>query len=380
VDIGGTVAPGFEPVRDEFARNFAERGEVGAACCVYKGGEPVVDVWGGTTTAGGDVPYTDRTLQMVASATKGALAIVAHRLAERGELDLDAPVAHYWPEFAAEGKQDLPVRWLLSHQAGLPAIHRALSTEEIAGWTAPVAALAAEPPAWEPGTDHGYHAITYGWLVGEVINRVTGKTCGQVFAEEVARPLGLDFHIGLPPAEHHRVAPMIPAVPAVPGGTPDELTARLLDPDSLAHWAFLIPSALFAIMNDPVIWAAEVPAANGMGTARALARLYAAVVGTVDGVRLLAPDTVAGASEEQCRGIDRVLGYESAYALGFQLPFPFRPMAGPGSFGHYGLGGSVGFAHPGHGLTFGYTVNQMGPGTPADRRSVPLIDAVVRCC
>ncbi len=377
MDIGGTVAPGFEPVRDEFARNFAERGDVGAACCVYRSGEPVVDLWGGTTTAGGEAPYTDRTLQMVASATKGALAIVAHRLAERGELDLDAPVARYWPEFAAAGKERLPVRWLLSHQAGLPAVHRTLTTDEIAGWTVPVAAVAAEAPAWDPGTDHGYHAITYGWLVGEVINRVTGSTCGRVFAEEVAGPLGLDLHIGLPPAEHHRVAPLILAPPAA---VPDALTARLLDPDSLAHWAFLIPSGLFAIMNDPVIWAAELPAANGMGTAHALARLYAAVVGPVDGIRLLAPDTVTRAAAEQCRGIDRVAGYETAYALGFQVPFPFRPMAGPGSFGHYGLGGSVGFAHPGHGFTFGYTVNQMGPGTPADRRSVPLIDAVVRCC
>jgi CubicO group peptidase (beta-lactamase class C family) len=378
VDIGGTVAPGFEPVRDEFERNFAERGEVGAACCVYRGSEAVVDLWGGTTTVDGDAPYTDRTLQMVASATKGALAIVAHRLVERGELDLDAPVARYWPEFAAEGKERLPVRWLLSHQAGLPAIRRELTAADVAGWDVPVAAVAATAPAWEPGTDHGYHAITYGWLVGEVVNRVAGSTCGQVFAEEVARPLGLDLHIGLAPAEHHRVAPLIPASP--PAGGPDELTARMLDPTSLAHWAFLIPSGLFALVNDPVLWAAEVPALNGMGTAHALARLYAAVVGEVDGVRLLADDTVAVATEEQCRGIDLVSGYETAYALGFQLPFPFRPMAGPGSFGHYGLGGSVGFAHAGHGFTFGYTVNQMAPGTPADRRSVPLVDAVIRCC
>jgi CubicO group peptidase (beta-lactamase class C family) len=377
MDIGGAVAPGFEPVRDEFERNFVERGEVGAACCVYRGGEPVVDLWGGTTTVAGGAPYTQHTLQMVASATKGALAIVAHRLAERGVLDLDAPVARYWPEFAAEGKADLPVRWLLSHQAGLPAVHRVLSKEDIAGWTVPVAALAAEPPVWTPGTDHGYHAVTYGWLVGEVINRVTGATCGQVFAEEVA-PLGLDLHVGLPAAEHHRVAPLIPAPPP-PDGQPDDLTARLLDPDSLAHRAFLVPSGLFTMMNDPALWAAEVPAINGMGTAHALARLYAAVIGEVDGVRLVAPETLARATGEQCRGIDRVSGYETAYALGFQLSFPFRPMAGPGSFGHYGLGGSVGFAHPGLGFAFGYTVNQMAPGTPADRRSVPLVDAVVRC-
>jgi len=378
MQIGGRVEPGFEPVREVFERNFLERGEVGAACCVYLDGRPVVDLWGGTTTAGGDVPYTDRTLQMVASATKGALAIVAHRLVERGELDLDAPVARYWPEFGVEGKENIPVRWLLSHQAGLPAVHRTVTVEEIAGWSGPVAALAAEPPVWEPGTDHGYHAMTYGWLVGEVVNRITGSTCGSVFAEEVAGPLHLDLHIGLPPAEHHRVAPIIPAQPRE-DGTLDELTQRLLDPSTVAHWAFLIPSGLFTILNDPVLWAAEVPAGNGMGTAHSLARMYAAVIGEVDGIRLLEPETVRRATEEQCRGIDRVTGYETAYGLGFQLPFPYRPMAGDGSFGHYGLGGSVGFAQPRFGFTFGYSVNQMAPGTPADHRSVPLIEAVMRC-
>jgi CubicO group peptidase (beta-lactamase class C family) len=377
MDIGGKVATGFEAVRDVFEENFAERGEVGAGCCVYVDGRPVVDLWGGTTTIGGDEPYTDKTLQMVASATKGALAIVVHRLAERGELDLDAPVAKYWPEFRAEGKKRIPVRWLLSHQAGLPALHRTLTLEDIVGWKVPAEAIGAEAPAWQPGADHGYHAITYGWLVGEVVNRVTGSTCGRVFAEEVAGPLGLDLYIGLPPSEHGRVAPLIPAMPPPEG--PDELTQRLFDPESLAHWAFLIPSGLFTIVNDQRFWEAEVPAGNGMGTAHALARMYAAVIGEVDGVRLLQPETVARASEEQCRGIDRVTGYETAYGLGFQMPFPYRPMAGPGSFGHYGLGGSVGFADPELGFTFGYTVNQMGPGTPADKRSVPLIEAVVRC-
>ena len=373
--IAGHVEPGFEPVREEFERNFLERGEVGASCCVYRDGRAVVDLWGGTTTLEGDAPYTDRTLQMVASATKGALAILAHRLVERGELDLDAPVAEYWPEFAAEGKGTIPVRWLLSHQVGLPAVHRVLTVEEIGGDVA-VQAVADEAPAWEPGTEHGYHALTYGWLVGEVVNRVSGSTCGRMFADEVAGPLGLDLHIGLPAAEPHRVAPLILAPPA--DGPPDELTQRHMDPSSLAHWAFLIPSGLFAILNDPVLWTRELPAGNGMGTASALARMYAAVIGEVDGVRLLQPDTVARAVEEQCRGIDRVTGYETAYALGFQRPFPYRPMAGPSSVGHYGLGGSVGFADPEHGFTFGYAVNQMAPGTPTDRRSVPLIQAVLR--
>jgi CubicO group peptidase (beta-lactamase class C family) len=305
---------------------------------------------------------------MVASATKGALAIVAHRLVERGELDLDAPVTDYWPEFATRG---VKVRWLLSHQAGLPVINRTLSIEDIAGWDVAAQAAGAETPVWPPGTQHGYHAITYGWLVGEVVRRITGTSPGAAFAAEVAAPLGLDLYIGLPESEHGRVAPLIPA-----GGDPDEFTQRLLDPDGLAFKAFLMPSGLLGMLNERRLWVAELPAGNGMGTAHALARMYAAVIGEVDGVRLLGDEAVLWATEEHARGVDPVLGFESAFALGFQLPSPFRPMAGPGSFGHYGLGGSVGFAHKPQSFTFGYTVNQMAPGGGADKRSVPLIDAV----
>jgi CubicO group peptidase (beta-lactamase class C family) len=368
--VEGFADPGFERVRDVFAENFAAGREVGARCCVYAGGVPVVDLWDGEAIPGG-AAYSDRTLQMVASATKGALAIVAHRLVERGALDLDAPVTDYWPEF---GARDVRVRWLLTHQAGLPAVHRAFTVEEIAGWDVPVAALAAETPAWPPGTRHGYHAITFGWLVGEVVRRITGRSAGTVFAEEVAGPLGLDLHIGLPESEHGRVAPLIPAPPAA---EPDALTLRLLDPGSLTHWAFIMPSGLFGLLNDPDLWVAELPAGNGMGTAHALARMYAAVIGEVDGVRLLDPDTVAAAAAEQVRGADDILGFESAFGLGFQRPSPFRPMAGGACFGHYGLGGSVGFADPERGFTFGYTANRMAPGTPADERTVPLIGAVV---
>jgi CubicO group peptidase (beta-lactamase class C family) len=306
------------------------------------------------------------------------LAIAVLRLVERGELDLDEPVATYWPEFAAEGKERLPVRWLLTHQAGLPAVHEAITLDDIVSWTRPVAAVAAERPLWEPGTDHGYHAITYGWLVGEVVARVTGRSPGTVIAEEIARPLGLELYVGLPYAEHDRVAPLVPAPPR-PDGSVDELTARLLDPDQIAYWAYLIPSAFPLLANEPALWAAELPSANGMANAHALARMYAACIGEVDGVRLLGPAVLAAGTATQAHGIDRVQGYETRYAVGFQLPFPYRPMAGPGSFGHYGLGGSVGFAHPGLGFTFGYAVNQMGPGTPADPRSSALIDAVVGC-
>jgi len=235
----------------------------------------------------------------------------------------------------------------------------------------PAQAAGAARPVWEPGSRHGYHAITYGWLVGEVVKRMTGTTPGTAFAREVAGPLGLDLHIGLPETEHHRVAPLIPAA-----GEPDEFTRRLLEPGSLAFRAFLMDSGLLGWLNEPRMWTAELPAGNGMGTAHALARMYAAVIGEVDGVRLLSENAVARATEEQARGLDPVLGFESAFGLGFQLPSPFRPMAGPGSFGHYGLGGSVGFAHSPLGFSFGYTVNQMAPGGGADKRSVPLIDAV----
>jgi CubicO group peptidase (beta-lactamase class C family) len=377
-EVDGAVAPGFEPVRAAFVANFG-RGEVGAACCVYVAGRRVVDIWGGTATPGTDDPYTDRTLQIVASATKGAVAICAHRLAERGELDLDAPVADYWPEFAAAGKGRIPVRWLLSHQAGLPAVERVLLMPDIYRWDPIVEALAAQEPYWEPGSAHGYHALTYGWLVGEVLARVTGLTPGQLLTREIADPLGIDFWIGLPDAELHRVAPLIPAPPPPPGAAPDPLAALMFDQKSLAFKAFLIPNGLFGTINLPEMWRAQLPAVNGIASARALATMYAACLGEVDGVRLLRPETLAAATVQQTSGTDRVIGFASRFGLGFQLSFPERPMAGPGSFGHYGLGGSVGFAHPERGLAFGYVVNQMLPGGVVDPRSKALIDATLDC-
>jgi CubicO group peptidase (beta-lactamase class C family) len=368
--VQGTVAAGFEPVRAAFEENFG-RDEVGASCCVYVDGRPVVDLWGGVTARGSDEPYTDRTLQLVASATKGAMAICAHRLVERGELDLDAPVADYWPEF---GKESIPVRWLLSHQAGLVAVDRPLTMAEVYRWTPIADALAAQEPYWEPGTAHGYHALTYGWLLGEVLSRISGLSAGQLLVREVTQPLGVDFHVGLPDSEHARVSPMIPAPRA------DAFAAQLMDPDGLAYKAFFVPNGLFGAINDPNLWRAEVPAANGMANARALARMYAACLTEVDGVRLLKPETVAAATVQQTAPEqDRVISFHSRFALGFQLSFPQRPMAGEGSFGHYGLGGSVGFAHLERGFSFGYAVNQMLPGGSADPRSTALVDATLAC-
>lgn len=375
--VHGTVEAGFEPVQEAFAANFERHGEVGATCCVHLHGKRVVDLWGGVKAPGGPDPYKGGTLQVVASTTKGVVAIAAHLLAQQGRLDFDAPVTDYWPEFGAEGKANIPVRWLFSHRAGLSAVDRPLTLEEVYAWEPVIRALEAQKPLWEPGTAHGYHVGTYGWLAGEVIRRVTGQSVGSFVAERIARPLGLDFWIGLPGEFEPRVAPLVPSPP--PSGPPDVFTARLLDPTSLLHRAFVNPMLLPGTFNEPAFHAAEIPAANGIGTARALSRLYAACIGKVDGVRLLEPDTLERAMRLQSAGEDLVLGYETRYATGFQLSFPFRPMAGEGSFGHYGMGGSVAFAHPGMGISFAYVMNQMQPSGGVDPRPHALVEALKRC-
>jgi len=331
----------------------------------------VVELWGGT--------YAPDTLQMVMSSSKGMVALAAHILAQEGRLDLDAPVTKYWPEFGAEGKQEMPVRWLFSHRAGLPAVDRLLSVEDVYAWTPVVEALAAQRPLWEPNSGHGYHVGTYGWLAGEVIRRVTGGSVGEFVSERITRPLGLELWIGLPASEESRVAPMIPPPPPPPGAPVDVFTARMLDPTTLLHRAFVNPAIAPPMYNERAFHAAEIPAANGVTNARSLARMYAACIGEVDGVRLLSPATLAEATRVQSAGEDLVLGYETRYATGFQLSFPFRPMAGEGSFGHYGMGGSVGFAHPGRGIAFAYVMDQMLPSGGVDPRTRSLVEALLSC-
>jgi len=376
--VGGSVVAGFEPVQEAFAANFERYGEVGAACCIHVHGRRVVDLWGGVKTPGETEPYTADTLQMVMSVTKGVVAIAAHMLAHEGRLDFDAPVVEYWPEFAAEGKAKIPVRWLFTHQAGLAAIDRPVSMEDVYAWTPVVEALAAQRPLWEPGTAHGYHAITYGWLAGEVLRRVSRMSVGALIAERITGPLQLDFFIGLPEMLNSRVAPLLPTPPPPPGAPPDAMAARLADPSTLGHKAFSNPTAM-PHLNEYAFRAAEVPAANGIGTARALSRLYAACIGEVDGVRLLDAETLGQAARTQARGEDLVTGYETHYGTGFQLPFPFRPMAGPGSVGHYGMGGAVAFAHRERGFSFAYVMNQRLPSARVDPRSDALVQALTRC-
>ena len=383
--IHGEVAVGFEPVREAFAANFARHGDIGAAVCVYRDGRPVVDLWGGVADPDGRRPWARDTLQLVYSATKGATATAAHLLAQRGALDLDAPVAAYWPEFAANGKADIPVRWLLSHRAGVVALDDPVPLPDALAWQPMVAALAAQRPAWPPGTAHGYHGRTFGWLVGEVIRRVSGRTPGRFFADEIAAPLGLDFFIGLPTGERGRVSRMVYKQPdfdvstVPPESIPEqlrELVAAMLDPSSLYNTAFSITDPAGIDFNSPEVQASEMPASNGIGTARAVARMYAALIGEVDGVRLFTPETLAAATAEQSVGVDRVILVPTRFGSGYALPSEATPMTSPTSFGHPGRGGSLGFADPEHGIAFGYVMNHIIEDAPNDVRAASLVDAV----
>jgi CubicO group peptidase (beta-lactamase class C family) len=381
MSIGGEVDSGFEAVREAFEANFDERGDVGAACTVYLGGRKIVDLWGGVADEKTGREWDAGTLTLVYSTTKGVTAVMAAMLSERGQLDLDAPVAGYWPEFKAAGKEAVTVRQLLSHQAGLPAFAERLPRDDALAWAPAVEALAAQAPLWEPGSRHGYHAVTYGWLVGEVIRRVTGVSPGTYLAREVAGPLGLDLWIGLPEEEEPRVSRLIPA--ALPtreeiAAMPPEQLARLeamADPDSLAQRALNPTDPPFSF-NSRNVHAAELPAANGIATARALAKLYAATLGEIDGVRLLSDASVAAARVEQSAGPDAVLGVDSRFGTGFFLDSPFCPMYGPSSFGHAGAGGSLAFADPDSGVAFAYVMNQMQQALAGDPRADALVSAV----
>lgn len=383
VDVGGAVEPGYERVRDAFARNFAEHGEVGAGFAFAVDGQLVVDLWGGVRTDTG-APYDAETLQVVFSSTKGATAACAHLLVQRGLLDIDAPVVTYWPEFGQTGKEQIPVRWLLSHQAGLPTVDATLTRAEALAWDPVIEALESQAPLWEPGAAHGYHAITFGHLVGEVVRRIDGRSLGTFFGEEFADPLGLEFWIGLPEELEPRVAPMIPMGADVLG---DFDLADVLGPDALMIRAMSLNGAfdedLAVVANTREFHAAELPGANGITNAPSLARFYAGLIGPVEGGppdALLTPEQVDVARMRQTSGFDRVMSFpgidvESTIALGFSSASTYAPMGGAGAFGHFGAGGSVGFADPEHRIAGGYVMSRMGLGAPLDPRSGELIRA-----
>ncbi|MFH8700144.1 serine hydrolase domain-containing protein [Streptomyces chartreusis] len=384
MDVNGTVAEGFEPVRDAFVRNFETLGERGAAIAVYRDGRKVVDLWAGTKDVDGTEPWQRGTAQVVRSATKGVAAAVLLALWQRGRLDLDAPVAEYWPEFKARGKERVLVRQVLNHRAGLPVLDRPLTPQESLDPLRGPEAVAAQAPVWEPGTEHGYHALTYGWMLDGIVRRVTGKGTGEWIADEIAGPLGAELWLGLPAAEEAagragrvgRVEAPEPASGAVLKARPKRsVTDAYTDPDSLTRRAFAAITP-FPDQNDPAYRASALPATNGIATADGLARVYAALIGEVDGVRLLDAATVERARAEESSGPDRVLVVNTRFGLGYMLHGTASPLLGPGSFGHPGRGGALSFADPEAGIALGYVTNGFRKTVTADPRAQGLIRAL----
>lgn len=380
-EISGSVSPGFEPVRDAFARNFETQGEVGAALCVYRDGSPIVDLYGGVADPTTGDPWREDTLTLVFSSTKGITAACIALLVERGQLDLDAPVARYWPEFAANGKAEISVRCVLTHRAGLAAVAGDLTLEEVLAWDPVCAAIAAQAPEWEPGTKHGYHARSYGWILGEVVRRITGESIGRFIAKQIAGPLGADFFVGLPAEYDERVAPTLPA-PAPTDPKMLELRERFMGPDTLLGRVLSGPSNLFEygpMWNTRELRAAEMPSSNGICSGHALARIYASMVGNVDGFRLLSEESVRHACEVHSDGPDAVIMMPMRFGLGFLRPPSLAPACPDACFGHAGAGGSLGFADPERRIGFGYVMNQMKLGLVADERASGLVEALYDC-
>ncbi|WP_306357580.1 MULTISPECIES: serine hydrolase domain-containing protein [unclassified Nocardia] len=409
--IEGTVEPRFERVRAAFEENFDKRGEMGAALCVYHEGRSVVDLWGGLADRARQRPWTIDTLAPIDSVSKGLTAICGLMLVDSGELDLDAPVAKYWPEFAAAGKEDLPVRLLFTHQAGLPAVDRWITMADLESWTPMVEALQEQTPLWTPGTAHGYHGVTMGYLVGEVIRRISGLTPGAFLRERISPALGgLEVWIGLPEAEESRVVAVeradISPEATVAASTGDErydaflaemaelwaspwFLAAYADPDKRSIEPSLTrsigartmgPIEIGEDMNSRRHHAAEVPSVTGIAGAHSLARLMAALIGEVDGVRLIGPELTAEVARRYASGPDQVLRADTAWGLGFHVPGGiFMPDFGTGhAFGHAGANGTLAFADPDRSLALGYLRSLQEWSIP-DNRSTPLVEAVYDC-
>ena len=378
--VQGHCDPAFAPVRECFERNFAELREIGAAVAIHVRGRCVVDLWGGLRErAGQPKPWTQDTLVNVYSTTKGVAALVVQHLIDRNLLDPEAHVATYWPEFAQAGKAEIPLRTLLCHAAGLPAIQRALPHEAIYNQDEMAAAIAETPPAWEPGTAHGYHAQTFGFLLAELVRRVSGHTLGRYLSEQIAGPLGADVFVGLPEALDARVAKVTrPLGEPTPAGEVDLLAVWKREPESLTARAFNNPAPQPGAVQTRAYRGAELPSSNGHASALGLSRIYAAV----SGARLFSAACRERCAEQHVFGEDRVLRIPTRFGPGLQLSQPsgsgrFGP--NPRSFGHPGMGGSLGFADPDAQVGFGYVMNRAGAGILIDERPRRLVDALYSC-
>lgn len=374
------VEPRFQRIADLFFAQQEKQPEGGASLAIFQNGKPVVNVWQGEAEAG--KPWNEETVSVVFSCSKGLTSILAHRLIQEGKLDLEQKVSYYWPEFAQAGKENIPVKWILQHKAGLSATRRDLSMDEITDGHTLEDALAEQEPLWEPGTAHGYHALTFGTLVGKLIHNITGLTAGKYFAELIATPLNVDAWIGLPKVKFANLAPLIS------DGKRPEVIA---EPNTDLYWqskAMSFGGALNHLVesyetgfNNPQLIAAELPAAGGVSNAYALAKIYSAAVTQTAGVRLLEDDTLRAAVVPQSTG---PLKFEPqngtwfpAWGNGFMVDVPgLKDLLGPSSFGHDGLGGQNAFGDFEHGVGFAYTSNYLLSGADDQWRQQELIRAL----
>jgi CubicO group peptidase (beta-lactamase class C family) len=369
--VVGTCDPRFRRVEEEFRCNFAERGEIGAAVCVLVDGAPVVDLAGGFVDARHSAPWNPDTLVDYYSAGKPVLALLVLQLVDLGLIGLDDPLVAVWPEFAAGGKEAATLRQALCHRAGVPAIVEPLTNEDLWDWQRMAAALAATPAWWEPGTRHAYHTNTYGHLIGEVVRRVGGAPCREQLAA-LAGSIGADVFIGVPPSERHRCAEV---VFDSPGFTSVADLDALTGDARMEMLSYINPPGYssLGVVNTSEWRTAEVPSTNGHGTARGLARLYATLL---EPGRVISVDLLAQSTRTQSEGYCPILHEEVAFGLGFKPTVPRRPFGpNPGSFGHFGTGGAVGFADPDAGVAFGYVMNHVIPRWQSTRNRA-LIDAV----
>jgi CubicO group peptidase (beta-lactamase class C family) len=367
----GTWDDAWQPVVDAFDANFAEHGESGASLCIHHDGRTVVDVWGGT--------FGEDSVSIVHSCTKGATALCAHVLHSRGLLDYEAPVTDYWPEFGRNGKDKATVRMMLDHSVGVPVFRKDIAPGELYDFDHVVALLEDEAPFWEPGTRNGYHMINFGWTVGELVRRVSGKSLGTFFQDEIAGPLGIDFWIGLPEAQEHRVVPLIPY--GRQSGERISAFAMALLNDQQSIPALAMKNVMSTNMNAREYRAAEIGGGGGVTNARGLAGMYTPLA--LDDGRLVDHDTLEAMRRvSMATNQDATLYLATRFALGFMVSMDNRAkeekdsvVIGEHAFGHVGAGGSIGFADPSLGLAFGYSMDQMGPGILLNERGQSLVDA-----
>ena len=365
--VGGFTRDKFAPVREAFEANLASGADIGASFAATVEGETVVDLWGGWADEAKTRPWERDTIVNVYSTTKTMTALTALLLADRGELDFDAPVAKYWPEFAANGKDRVKVSHLMSHSAGLSGWKETLTTHDIYDWDKVTSLLAAQAPFWEPGTASGYHALTQGYLVGEVVRRITGKSLGTVFRQEIAEPLDADFHIGLIPAHDARVADLIPPPPgtAIADGEQDELGRNMSNN----------PGIDVSETRTRAWREAEIPAAGGHGNARSIAEIHAVLAngGVAKGKRIMSEAGCRKALEVQIEGVDLIFKQQARFGMGFGLPGAMVPLPNPNSIYWGGYGGSLVVIDMDARTTFGYAMNKMAGTTTGDMRAMGLM-------